>query len=348
MKKNKNPLDERCREPWDIEKNLAIGLIFENVTKGMGRKAWWKCPIHGGYQQEIRLKANGKGCPFCAGKQVHILDCLETTHPEIAKQWHPTLNGILTPKNVTIGSNKIVWWYCEKHKEAYLQKISNKKRGSGCPYCSGQKVHKSTCLETLYPEIAKLWHPTLNKNLTAKDVTAGSQRKVWWICPIHGEYQQIVKNKVYGEGCPRCNESKGEKSIAKYLTKKKIRFIRQHKFNDCKYKSYLYFDFGIFDHNKKINLLIEYDGEQHFKEVKYFGGEKKLNLRTKRDNVKNKYCEDNKIPLLRIPYWSCYNIESILSEVFEKHKDMNESDFYTYIINKTKLLLNNGTLEKVS
>ena len=66
---------------------------------------------------------------------------LAITHPEKAKEWHPTLNGDLTPNNVTAGSGKKVWWNCPTHGEYESMIFNRVKNNNGCPYCAGQKIH---------------------------------------------------------------------------------------------------------------------------------------------------------------------------------------------------------------
>jgi hypothetical protein len=85
-------------------------------------------------------------------------------------------------------------------------------------------------------------------------------------------FTQKISNHLQGKGCPICRESIGERKIANYLEKNNISYIRQKKFDDCKYISKLPFDFFI----EKMNLVIEFDGIQHFKPVKLFGGEKEF------------------------------------------------------------------------
>lgn len=74
------------------------------------------------------------------------------------------------------------------------------------------------------------------------------------------------------------------------------------------------FDFYI----KEFNLCIEFDGEQHYRENNYFGGNNIFKETQKRDKIKNKYCKDNDINLLRIPYWELDSVEDILDEEFER------------------------------
>lgn len=120
-------------------------------------------------------------------------------------------------------------------------------------------------------------------------------------------YESTPRNLIRGRGCPKCKESKGEKAISTYLSNNSINYISQYRFKNCKNIKELPFDFYIED-----KLLIEFDGEQHFKPVKVFGGEDGFDKRKKNDTIKNKYCLDNKIPLLRIPYWEKDNIEYII------------------------------------
>ena len=64
-----------------------------------------------------------------------------TSYPHLVKQWHPTKNGELTPKQLIYGSNKKVWWRCHKgHSWETTPNQRTKPSGSGCPYCSGQRT----------------------------------------------------------------------------------------------------------------------------------------------------------------------------------------------------------------
>lgn len=121
-------------------------------------------------------------------------------------------------------------------------------------------------------------------------------------------------------GCPICNESKGEKVVRLYLENNNINFIQEYRFEDCRYKNLLRFDFYI----PNRNLCIEYDGMQHFKSFDYFGGEERLKVTQKRDKIKNRFCEENNINLLRIPYYELDNIDKILDREFGKPNNPKE------------------------
>lgn len=129
-----------------------------------------------------------------------------------------------------------------------------------------------------------------------KYVTSRTEIKI--ICPTHGEFKTKPNWHLNGRGCPICNTSKGEIKINKYLSENGLDFIQQHKFDDCVNKNKLPFDFYL----PKLNLLIEFDGKQHFEPIEFFGGLKHLKETQHNDRIKNKYCEDKNIKLIRIRY----------------------------------------------
>jgi len=128
---------------------------------------------------------------------------LKRINPSLTKQWHPTKNGKLTPRDFTPSSARKVWWICDNNHE-WLAKIDKRTHGTGCPYCAGQSLCRDNCLQTKNPKLSKEWHPTKNGNLTPKDITLGSNKKVWWRCQNNHEWQAIVKSRVKGAGCPFC------------------------------------------------------------------------------------------------------------------------------------------------
>ena len=109
-------------------------------------------------------------------------------------------------------------------------------------------------------------------------------------------------------------QSSGEEYIITVLNELNIEFIPQYKFDDCKFKYILRFDFAIFDNNKFIGL-IEFDGQQHFEPIDFFGGKDAFDKTVERDNIKNSYCESNNVPLLRLPY--TLKQEEIKDKIYE-------------------------------
>ncbi len=129
-----------------------------------------------------------------------------------------------------------------------------------------------------------------------------------------------LNNFQHNKSCSKCRElTRGEEKVKEYLIKNNVKFEIQHTFDGLIGVGgrLLKYDFVIFNRDNNIKLLIEYDGEQHFRPVN-FGGmsdkKAKLNyIKTKiHDKRKNEYCKNNDISLLRIPYWDYDNIEKIL------------------------------------
>ena len=124
-----------------------------------------------------------------------------------------------------------------------------------------------------------------------------------------------------GQGCPICNISKGEYRVINFLEKNNIKYIRQYSFNNCKYIKKLQFDFYL----KDYNLLIEFDGKQHFtKKSLFIRTIEDFKERQRLDEIKTNYCKENNINLLRIPYTEIDNIESILKDNIYKYDMWNK------------------------
>ena len=190
---------------WHPTKNG--NLLPTQYTSGSKAKVWWKCPKGPDHEWEaiIGSRVGGTNCPYCSGNLVSSSNCLATTHPEMAKEWHPTKNGTLTPLKVSFGSKVKVWWKCSKGDDHVWKTSVNAK--AGCPICSGYKVVLSNCLATAHPKLAKQWHPTKNGTLTPFDVK-NSSKKVWWKCDKGNdhEWNARINNRInHNAGCPICS-----------------------------------------------------------------------------------------------------------------------------------------------
>jgi len=134
---------------------------------------------------------------------------LAFTHRKLAKEWHPTKNGKLSPKDVTSGSGKKVWWKCKKGHEWQTNTFKRTgKFSEGCPYCSNHRVCTDNCLYTVNPKLSKDWHPAKNGKLTTKDITPGSLKKVWWQCTHGHAWLATISSRNNGNGCPYCSGRK--------------------------------------------------------------------------------------------------------------------------------------------
>jgi hypothetical protein len=181
------------------------------VVAGSTLKAWWKCPAGRDHiwQTEVRFRAKfGNGCPMCANRTPSASSRLSARHPTLAKQWHPTKNGELLPKDVVVGYKRKVWWLCE-HGHEWQSGVVNRVKGAGCPECSPHKLNAATALSAARPDLAAQWHPTNNGELTPADVHQGSATRVWWKCPNgpDHEWETSVHARTVGKG--QCSFCKG-------------------------------------------------------------------------------------------------------------------------------------------
>ena len=362
--------DEILIKEWDNDKNKP----YFKYTKCSNESVWWICSKCGhNYKSKISNRTLlNRGCPLCANRIVVAgKNDLSTTHPELALEWNYDKNGLLTPKTVSYGSGKRVWWKCPNGHE-YQATILHRSSGTNCPICNsgrqtsfaeqaiffyvkkiyhdainrykapflnkmeldifipsislaieydGEAWHKnhslkrerekyeicksnkiklirirekipensyliadsfinlegnmwehkqleilirelirsldlrsnfwtrknqkniyspidinierdrfeiqkniylpkSKSLKSLYPNIAKEWHPTLNENLTAFQVAPHSDLKVWWLCPeCKNEYSASVSHRVSGTGCPKCGVIKSARKRSKPVQK---------------------------------------------------------------------------------------------------------------------------------
>lgn len=192
---------------WHPTKN---GILAPDMfSKASGDKVWWRCKQGHEWEAEIKSRFNGNNCPYCSGKKRLVgYNDLATVRPDLAAEWHPTKNGLLTPSMVQSKSKNKVWWCCKEGHE-WEASIPHRSSGSGCPYCWGRyAIQGQTDLETLYPDIASLWHPTKNEKLLPSMVTTGSEKKAWWLGHCGHEWQRVVKRMVFSANCPYCSGRK--------------------------------------------------------------------------------------------------------------------------------------------
>ena len=236
------------------------------------------------------------------------------------------------------GADKYLQWKCLKEEcgEIFEANWGNIQTGYNCGVCDGRQVRLSNCLATRNPELATEWHPSKNGNLTPYNFTCGSGEYAWWLCKeCNHEWYVRIADRNNGKGCPECNKSKGEKEINRVLTNNNWIKIFQEEFNlltkQDKYNNYFIPQYTfdnliglgggllLFDYYMPIlNLLIEYDGEYHYKPIKKYKNEpikyaeERLKKQKMHDKLKDNYTKNNNIKLLRIPYWDFDKIEEIL------------------------------------
>lgn len=118
-------------------------------------------------------------------------------------------------------------------------------------------------------------------------------------------------------GCRCCKRSKGEIEIKRILDLLNIEYNTQKRFDDCRNSKPLPFDFYLL----LYNILIEYQGEQHFKSIEVFGGDERFEYQKINDEIKRKYCLENNIELMLITYLDLNNIEEIIKNKISSIKE---------------------------
>lgn len=260
------------------------------------------CPHHTNKGiQKITFQnfTSGRGCTYCAKRirkttDEYILELAEKK-PNIE-----VLGEYVNLKTKILHKCKICGyeWNTPPNNMLYAK--------NGCPKC-GKRVRITH----------KEFVNRINENFPNIEV-AGTyinyQTKIMFRCKKCGkEWEAKPNNILNGRGCPYCHCSKGEEKIQNILNNYCIKFEKEYKFDNCRYVNPLPFDFYLTDKN----IIIEYDGLQHF-EPCTFGGiskekaEENFELCQLKDSIKNKYCQNNNIKLIRIPYWEFENIEQII------------------------------------
>ena len=191
---------------WDFEKNGS--LTPEMIPSGSQKKVWWRCSNNHSWNAQVLARTRGTGCPYCSGKMVIDGDNdLATKCPQIIEEWDFEKNSPVTPNQISWKSNKKIWWKCSEG-HSWQATVSSRTRieHPRCPYCINQKVLVGfNDLATTNPELLAEWDYQKNENILPQEVTAGSEKKVWWICPAgHSYFARISPRAKKNVGCQEC------------------------------------------------------------------------------------------------------------------------------------------------
>lgn len=186
-----------------------------------------------------------------------------------------------------------------------------------CPNCSRVEVAESQKLD--FTVIEEFCRDNNMEVLSKKEDYKNSSTKLLFKCSCGKTFERNWSDMGHNQPCcPTCSrkQSKGERIIGEILNNNGVNFKQEYKIEGCKLIFPLPFDFAIFDDKNNLTFLIEYDGAQHFREAGFGRNEKqrkedfaKIVIR---DAIKNSYCEDNNIFLLRIPFFKENETEEIV------------------------------------
>lgn len=194
------PIAEVLLQEWNWSRNK---IQPEEISRGSGVVVWWKCKEGHEWKAKVYSRTHGRNCPYCSGRKVNEENCLFALLPNIAGGWDYEKNFPLTPKQVTAGSKKKVWWKCE-YGHQWECVICDRKK-TGCPYCSGKRASEERNFEVCFPEIAKDSDKDKNGACQPSQFSPNSNRKFWWKCRKLHSWKATIASRSRGRGCPHCH-----------------------------------------------------------------------------------------------------------------------------------------------
>lgn len=312
---------EKCRSERLREANLTdyndfmqlLTLFFPDYElvgkfKGISEKTTFHCLIHDVYWDTYPYNIiNGMGCEEC--RKEKLASALSKSQEEYIselKTINPMIEVLGTYKNV----NTKILHRCKKHNYEWLTTPASMLKGCGCPECMKERIAEKNVKghDEYIADVTKI-----NPDIEVIGTYEGVDVPILHRCKRDGhEWLATPHSILCGYGCPVCNETNGERGIRQFLEENNISYIMQKRFDDCRDSKPLPFDFYL----PEYNYLIEYDGEQHYFPINFSGqGEqwanKHFEITKRHDQIKDDYCKNNNIPLLRIPYFK--NIETELT-----------------------------------
>lgn len=281
----------------------------EFIYNGRHSKSKIRCYVHGIFEQEFGSHVSGRGCSKCGYKKmgkdkvIHQSDVIE--------------------RFIIVNGNKYGYDFVEytgNHNKVKIecfihgifeQTPANHYKGQGCPKCGCEKNRLQLLKnkDDFITDSIKVHGNYYDYSLIEYN---SSHVKIKIICPNHGVFEQTPSAHInQKQGCPICKISKGERKIISFLEEMNIEFKYQHSFNLQDNRKRFKYDFFI----SKNNLLIEYDGKQHFSYVSIFHvDEMGFMNQKKRDKEKNDLAKELGIKMIRIPYTSINSINEILTK----------------------------------
>lgn len=265
------------------------------------------CPVHGEFEQRVKVHMRGYGCPYCGGsKRLTTEEFIEKARAVHGDRYDYS-------KAEYVNTYKKLCIICPDHGE-FWQIPNGHLSGAGCPKCAGKYNDQEFFIER-----ARIAHE--DKYDYSKVKYVATDEKVCIICPQHGEFWQTPSGHMHGQGCPMCNQRHLERDVMRFLRSQKIRFVAQKTFDWLVSARALRLDFFLPDYS----VAIECQGGQHFTAVDFFGGEEGLQNTTDRDLLKKQLCEEHGIRVLYYsdlqiiyPYFVIEDFETLLHAIKEK------------------------------
>lgn len=261
------------------------------------------CRKHGEFEQPPNTHLSKKGCPSCGFER--SASCKRMSQNEFIRRAVERHGGKFDYSLVDYRNSVTpVIVVCPIHGQFLQSPYGHLTKEHGCEKCS----YSSGCRKKSIPfaeflSRARERHGDLYEY--HEESYSSIKRKTMITCRSHGDWWADASSHVSGKGCPNCNRSRGELSIKRWLTENGVEFKEEAMFDGL---GLMKFDFYLPRHN----LLIEFDGKQHFKAMKRFGGQEGFESLRVRDEKKNRWAWENGYMLMRIPYWMQERIPELL------------------------------------
>lgn len=299
---------ERMSKNEFINRAREIHGDFYDYSKVIYKNSYTKveiiCPIHGSFFQAPQSHLSNFGCQLCgrkAGNEKSSLGLEEFV--KRAKEIHGDNYdySLVDYKN----SYTKVLITCNVCGTKFWQTPNSHLQGCRCMNCVNNEKRLST---EEFIKRANIIHNNKYDYSETNYIDYNTKLKI--ICPEHGAFYQLPNSHLQGYGCHLCTRSRGEDKISLILSNNNVKYETHKKFlNDTLFGTKLFYvDFYLPDYN----IVIEYNGGQHYFSVKYFGGEQKFQKQQERDFALRQFCKEHEIKLIEIPYTEFNNIETIL------------------------------------
>jgi len=285
-------------------------ILLTKEPKNAICKLEWKCIIHNEVFERCwnSIKNGSIFCKECASIHSREQRCntIEYVKEKALKDFDITIIS-----EIYINNEEQLDFICNKHLNEGIQHkswgtiISNL---HPCSFCSKEQ-HLKNVTKSHEEFIKQVKEIHGDKYIVISEYIKSNEHVQVYCTKCKSEFSIKAGHLLEGHGCGVCTKSKGEEQIKNTFDRNNITYIRECRFDDCRgVKKTLPFDFYL----EQYNLLIEFQGKQHYEPVEMFGGQKQFEIQQINDNCKREYCKNNNINLLEISYWDEKNIEDIL------------------------------------
>lgn len=267
--------------------------------KGTQGKARIVCPVHGEFFQRAADHLNGHGCvPCIAAPRVEWKKVPLEEFVSRSRLVHGDKYDYSKVRYNSINDKVVI--VCPLHGDFSMSADKHSASGQGCRRCADIEngISQRRTIDEFLAMARKVHGDFYDYG---KVEYAGNKRKVTIVCPVHGEFKQAPSNHWGGDGCPECKQSQGERLVADILNGLGLSYQVEKRFDDCRIVKTLPFDF--FVEMDGAGYLIEFHGEQHYRPLRFFGGDRAFAKRQDNDKYKAEWAHDNNYKLIVIPYW---------------------------------------------